>query len=564
MDWGNFTSENRNLYLLSDLTTARGCLKTLDLLHASTSEEDDVEIISSEVEKRQPAASPCGEEHVLPGGIGTYSISHISYINNIHQSIKPEGSMYGHQQQQHVQASSTSERINDEHSNCSSYNTGSQGFALWEESVANNKKKGKTGKENLGERSNNNNVIRENLITEAGRGADTTHWRTSGERPTQSSAADYHRNSFPSHSQVSMHKSQSFMEMIKSAKSSSQEEELDDNDNDNDNEELVLKKENSSPLKEEMRVKVDGKSTNQKANTPRSKHSATEQRRRSKINDRFQMLRELIPRNDQKRDKASFLLEVIEYVQFLQEKVHKYEGSNQGSWNNEPVKLMPWRSNHGPPAENLTDHFHFRNNSSNPGLIFPSNEKNFRGNPGSTQHKTEHELTNSTPFKTSDHYPKVVNTEMPFPMSLQPNLFNAIRTSSFIAQNPPKLPTQPQPQLSNNFRPCAGDNAVASEKGKEHGLTVEGGTINISSMYSQGLLNTLTEALQTSGVDLSQARLSVQIEVGKQRIPKPTALTSNFRDQQAPTSSNQEKSRSRVATELDSNLVIKKLKTGKS
>jgi len=31
---------------------------------------------------------------------------------------------------------------------------------------------------------------------------------------------------------------------------------------------------------------VDGKSTDQKPNTPRSKHSATEQRRRSKINDR--------------------------------------------------------------------------------------------------------------------------------------------------------------------------------------------------------------------------------------------------------------------------------------
>lgn len=33
-------------------------------------------------------------------------------------------------------------------------------------------------------------------------------------------------------------------------------------------------------------MKVDGKSTDQKPNTPRSKHSATEQRRRSKINDR--------------------------------------------------------------------------------------------------------------------------------------------------------------------------------------------------------------------------------------------------------------------------------------
>lgn len=40
------------------------------------------------------------------------------------------------------------------------------------------------------------------------------------------------------------------------------------------------------PFTGELRVKVDVKSSDQKANTPRSKHSATEQRRRSKINDR--------------------------------------------------------------------------------------------------------------------------------------------------------------------------------------------------------------------------------------------------------------------------------------
>ncbi|KAE8732981.1 hypothetical protein F3Y22_tig00001644pilonHSYRG00054 [Hibiscus syriacus] len=55
---------------------------------------------------------------------------------------------------------------------------------------------------------------------------------------------------------------------------------------------------------------ADGKNTN-KAKEMRSKHSVTEQRRRSKINERFQILRELIPNTDQKRDKASFLLEVI-------------------------------------------------------------------------------------------------------------------------------------------------------------------------------------------------------------------------------------------------------------
>jgi len=85
---------------------------------------------------------------------------------------------------------------------------------------------------------------------------------------------------------------------------------------------------------------------------------------------RFQVLREIIPHSDQKRDKASFLLEVsqdtflvylgyasgtmishfaswnfgqvIEYIQFLQEKVNRYEG--YPGWNSEPPKLAPWVS----------------------------------------------------------------------------------------------------------------------------------------------------------------------------------------------------------------------------
>lgn len=80
-------------------------------------------------------------------------------------------------------------------------------------------------------------------------------------------------------------------------------------------------------------------------------------------------MRDLIPHSEQKRDTASFLLEVcicveelcirriqdalfiemsvffglqvIEYVQYLQERVNKHEGSCQG-WSAEPTKLMPW------------------------------------------------------------------------------------------------------------------------------------------------------------------------------------------------------------------------------
>ena len=82
------------------------------------------------------------------------------------------------------------------------------------------------------------------------------------------------------------------------------------------------------------------------------------------------MLTDLIPHSDQKRDKASFLLEVIEYIQFLQEKVHKYEGSFQG-WNHESAKLMPWRNSHR-PAESFADQSRGINSGSGLALMFPA------------------------------------------------------------------------------------------------------------------------------------------------------------------------------------------------
>ena len=82
-----------------------------------------------------------------------------------------------------------------------------------------------------------------------------------------------------------------------------------DDDDDDDEEEITIKKEPSpnfkglffsfknscvtclhfmtySNLTGNLSVKVEAKNIDQKPNTPRSKHSATEQRRRSKINDR--------------------------------------------------------------------------------------------------------------------------------------------------------------------------------------------------------------------------------------------------------------------------------------
>ncbi|CAN1796258.1 Transcription factor BIM1, partial [Linum perenne] len=263
-------------------------LKTHDFLQPL--EETDASEVSTVEKAPTPtpvlppqAPPPTSVEHILPGGIGTYSISHISYYNN-QRVPKPEGSVFT------AAAQTSSADKNEENSNCSSY-TGS-GFTLWEESAL---KKGKTGKENM--TSERSSVAREATVKTTGQ------WTTS-ERPSQSSA-NYHSNHFSSLSppdQPSGQKRRSFMDMMKSAKG---DEDLEDD------EDLILKKESPPPTsKAELIVKVDGKNSDQKANTPRSKHSATEQRRRSKINDRFQMLREIIPHGDQKRDKASFLLEV--------------------------------------------------------------------------------------------------------------------------------------------------------------------------------------------------------------------------------------------------------------
>lgn len=81
------------------------------------------------------ASSELKSPQVLPGGIGTYTISHIPYF--YHQRLpKPE-------------VSSPMFTVENSNSNCSSY--AANGFTLWDESAG---KKDKTSKENVRERTN--------------------------------------------------------------------------------------------------------------------------------------------------------------------------------------------------------------------------------------------------------------------------------------------------------------------------------------------------------------------------------------------------------------------------
>ncbi|CAN4088320.1 unnamed protein product [Withania somnifera] len=519
-----------------------GYLKTHDFLQpleqaekTLRKEETKVEVATLEKPLPPVAAIPAGE-HILPGGIGTFSISYLQQ-----RVPKPEASLFSV-----AQASSTDR--NDENSNCSSY-TGS-GFTLWDESAV---KKGKTGKENSG---GDRHVLREAGVN------------TGGVQPTtslewQSQASSNHKHSttalssLSSAQQSSPLKSQSFLHMIISAKNAQ-------DDDDDDEEDFVIKKEPQLHPRGNLSIKVDGEGNNQKPNTPRSKHSATEQRRRSKINDRFQMLRGIIPNSDQKRDKASFLLEVIEYIHFLQEKVHKYEESYQG-WDNEQLKLplsKCHRKTHGGG-----NHPQCTINASGTALTYAGkfDERmmgNSTANPINVQ-KLEQNIS-TTSSKENFQQPGLTNKTTTLPM--HPNTFSfcgtnstaALYSSNLIAD---KLESKAHSQFSLS-RSHMTDYAIPNVNPKRQEPSVESGTISISSAYSQGLLNTLTQALQNSGVDLSQASISVQIDLGNRANGRVNSSASTIKGDDVSTS-NEPIPKSRVAStrEEESDHAFKRRRT---
>lgn len=268
-------------------------------------------------------------------------------------------------------------------------------------------------------------------------------------------------------------------------------------DDDEDYEEdFTSKKEASSANK-------DAKN-HDKASAMRSKHSVTEQRRRSKINERFQVLRNLIPHGDQKRDTASFLLEVIEYVQLLQDKVQKYEGSYQG-WSTEPTKLMPWRHSHW-RVQSFLGHPQAVKNGPSTGATFSGkiDDRTFSTIPDANVQTPVDVDSGHDAFRALDQQSELAEKVAPMATPFPVHMSTAVRNDgddSLLSQR------QATDALSV---PCP---ITSDDQQGEH--LVEGGTISISSAYSHGLLMTLTQALESSGVDLSQANISIKIDLGK-------------------------------------------------
>lgn len=394
--------------------------------------------------------TPTGTTHVLPGGIGTYSISHVSFVDGgTLAAVKPESGTCGTELPQKPEPDA---------------------------------------------------------------GGSLPGWETAGQWPSPLAAA-LSPPSFVSlassrNSQLT-NKWQRFMESTSRFSKGFEEEEDEEDDE-------FGKREGSSHNKE-LAAKLDGKINEQKASTPRSKHSATEQRRRSKINDRFQILRGLLPNNDQKRDKASFLLEVIEYIQFLQEKLQKYELMYPG-WNDETTKLMPW-SNHHCSGDVMVDPQALKNGAA-AGLLIPDNSISVAPSILSpVQNPTESDLIAGVSFKSMENPSAFANKIVASPASLPSNLYASVGRGTGVAQPqqrliPESANTVSQSEWLRSAFPtgCTISNGVLSEQEE---LAIDEGTISVSSEYSQGLLNSLSQALQNSGIDLSQASISVHISLGR-------------------------------------------------
>ncbi|KAL1317698.1 hypothetical protein HN51_069908 [Arachis hypogaea] len=294
-----------------------------------------------------------------------------------------------------------------------------------------------------------------------------------------------------------------------------------------------------------------------KASVIRSKHSVTEQRRRSKINERFQILRDLIPHSDQKRDTASFLLEVIEYVQYLQEKVQKYEGSYQG-WGHEPSKLMPWRNSHW-RVQSFVGQPQAIKNGSGPVSPFPGkfDESNISISPtmlSGNQNMIDTDQGRDIVSKASEGQTDLASKGIALPLGMHPNMSVPVRSDGVLSH-----PLQGSVSEAQSTE-CP---AASEPLSQQDELTIEGGTISISSVYSQGLLNNLTQALQSAGLDLSQASISVQINLGKRANNGPSCGTSSPKNHDMVPSSNQAFAQFRDAGSEDSDQAQKRLKTFK-
>lgn len=152
------------------------------------------------------------------------------------------------------------------------------------------------------------------------------------------------------------------------------------------------------------------------------------------------------------------------------------------------------RHNHG-LGESITDHSQAIKNGASAGLMFAGK---FDGNHvavtpsmlGNSQNPVESDnMSAGTRFKALDHHPGSANKAASVPIPLQQNFHNSVGRNSGIVQPQPRLMSDAenmasQSQLNLWRRSCPTDSNILNEQEE---LAIEGGTIHLSSVYSQGL-----------------------------------------------------------------------------
>ncbi|KAL9252139.1 Transcription factor BIM3-like protein [Drosera capensis] len=195
----------------------------------------------------------------------------------------------------------------------------------------------------------------------------------------------------------------------------------------------------------------------------------------------FQILKDLIPPNDQKRDKASLLLEVIEYIQFLQEKLRLYEPSHP-SWTQEPAKLIPWRSS--AQMESFIDH---------PDIMKScSGHKNVFQPMRNEQKSAEFNFCGDAAHRGKDLLSGSDTSAVPLGVPYQPSSLSFSVSLYFLY---------------------------------------------VRAFHSERLTKNLAQAFRSSGVDLSQTSISVELDISKRANANATASTSAAAAQVIPKSS---------------------------
>ncbi|XVF81782.1 hypothetical protein PTKIN_Ptkin15bG0183900 [Pterospermum kingtungense] len=240
-----------------------------------------------------------------------------------------------------------------------------------------------------------------------------------------------------------------------------------------------------------------------------------------------------------------------------------YEGSYQG-WSQEPTKLIPWRNQHE-LAESFIDHSQVMKNGSSceNDVVIPSMLAN-------TQNSIESDLGNAAVFKTLDHPPGSATSMVS--MQTHTNTFvthgnGSIPTHSFHESASDSENMVYRPQFPSwESRECLTETALPNNSANERDdLTIRGESEGLSSAYSRGVLNSLTQALQSSGVDMSQANISVQIDVGKRIATGVTSMASSSKEKQIQYTSNQAMAQTGVRSHVEeSDQACKRQRTGKS